>query len=146
MPVVSPMATDSSSSSLTLKTIVQNIYHRRTAPSNNKTNNNNNKSLERLFKEGEGKEEERHDIPIQDSDLSEPLPTTDEDHEEAEQREPMVIKTHRRTSATDWNELVQRAQNTHKQHHRRTLAMTNDEFMDVTMVCDELHGSSLCVV
>ncbi len=136
--VVSPTASDSSSS-LTLKTIVQNIYHRRTAPSNN------NKSLEPLSKEEHFKEEERHDSPIQVSDMSEPLPANDEDHEEAEQREFMV-KTHRRTCATDWNELVQRAQHNHKQHHRRTLAMTNDELMDVTMVCDELHGPSLCVV
>jgi hypothetical protein len=138
VPVVSPTASDSSSSSsLTLKTIVQNIYHRRTA-------HNNNKSIEPEPKGENCKEDERHDSTMKEDDSKEELPPT-EDHEDAEQREP-VVKTHRRTSATDWNELVHRAQHPHRQHHRRTFAMTNDEFMDVTMVCDELHGASLCMV
>lgn len=95
-------------------------------------------------------EEERHDLPttmhvIEDDHQSknESCDSSSASEQPEEQREP--IKTHRRTCATDWKELIKRTYNKSSQskqilQHRRSMAMTNDEFMDVTMICDELHG------
>ena len=72
-----------------------------------------------------------------------PLLLAEEQVEVEEQRGPVLIKTHRRTRATDWSELSRTFQDSPKiryEQHRRSLAMTEDEFMEIVWVCDELDG------
>lgn len=64
---------------------------------------------------------------------------------EEEKREPIRKRSHRRTCATDWNELSRTyhgdsSKTKQQQRHRRSLALTKDEFTEITMLCDELHG------
>lgn len=59
-----------------------------------------------------------------------------------ETRELVVHKSHRRTVATDWNELTSRifdesTPQSKAQEHCRSFAMTRDEHMDLTSACDE---------
>jgi hypothetical protein len=50
-------------------------------------------------------------------------------------------RSHRRTRATDWNELFWMVEDpSMRPRHRRCLALTNDEFTEITMLCEELHG------
>jgi hypothetical protein len=52
-------------------------------------------------------------------------------------------KTHRRLHATDWSSVLKRIYHGKKvREHRRSNALTKDEFMEITWVCDELHGPS----
>jgi hypothetical protein len=56
--------------------------------------------------------------------------------EEEEEGEPIQKKFHRRTHATDWSELSSISQ------HRRSLALTKDEFMEImNMVGDDFQVS-----
>ena len=116
IPESIPVVSATASDESSLKTIVPDICHQTTQPD---------------------EDEARHDPTSGTNERS-------SDRIESEQREP--IKTHRRTCATDWNELTSRSYNSSssgsrsRQHHRRSLALTKDELTDVTMVVDELHG------
>lgn len=64
-----------------------------------------------------------------------------------DESEQMTIqRRHRRTYATTWNELTSRLDSSNDNRglqprkHRRSLALTEDEFIEITMDCDELYG------
>ncbi|GAX16547.1 hypothetical protein FisN_7Lh273 [Fistulifera solaris] len=49
--------------------------------------------------------------------------------------------SHRRSRATNWNELFWMVEDPSSlPRHRRSLALTNDEFTEITLLCVELHG------
>lgn len=136
------------------------IYHQKKKHVSSPINHDVN-----IYKRGqESREEERHDMPtvmtVMKDDRAHQLSQNRTTLVANEQREPLV-KTHRRTCAADWNDGLHQAlshppnksNNTqekstipntntkkHRKHHRRTMALTNEEFTEVTMICDELHG------
>ncbi|GAX15526.1 hypothetical protein FisN_6Hu177 [Fistulifera solaris] len=56
---------------------------------------------------------------------------------------PNQGKTHRRSHATDWSSVLKRLYHgKNVREHRRSNAMTGDEYMEITWVCEELHGPS----
>lgn len=68
--------------------------------------------------------------------------------ENPEERELVPQESRRRTRATEWGEPsrtcnqgdINPLSKKRHEHHRRSLAMTADDFMEITWVCDELHG------
>ncbi|GAX29129.1 hypothetical protein FisN_7Hh273 [Fistulifera solaris] len=59
------------------------------------------------------------------------------DYELNDDRQQAPRSHHRRTRATNWNEFFWMVENP---RHRRSLALTNDEFSEITLLCEELHG------
>lgn len=119
--------TESPSSPSIVKTVLDNlkVHHRRTTLTN--------------------ENETRHDFPtilhrVESNDRISSVTTT------TMEEQPVPVRRHRRTHATNWDELMSQLDSINDlgiiqpRRHRRSLALTNDEFTEITMVCDELHG------